>query len=327
MERLTPCLLVAKLATLALGCNMPRHVEHALRGQQAMSADAIAQTSASNTISFGTSEWGKPPPSASNGRELSAVGEPLSYAETPIFPDDLGAINETVGHPPDTSERDHPVEAAKAEMSLDPSHMDDETLRKEIERTRFVLSSLLERTGLNPDEHPELDRSLDNPDFLPSTDLLRRRYEILRAIPQHSPSDGWISSTYGERTVPGESRQHFHKGIDIAAHTGTLVYAPGDGIVRFAGRYGSYGKFVSIVHGYGIVTKFAHNNRLLVRAGDRVKTGDPIAQVGDTGKSRGMHLHYEVWVNDRSTDPLGFMPPIPGLSDDPERLVATSGEP
>lgn len=314
MQPLTPCLL-ATCVTMALGCNIrqptvgtrvtqsPGFTGEKLPGPSFMTTDDLESASLSET--------------QTEGGMVAAT-----------FPfDEAGTIYEPNLNLPPGEKNEHTVEAATPEIALDPAMMDEESLQNETERTRHLLANLFERADLNPREHPDLDRALDNPDNLPPADLLRRRYEIMRSIPQHSPSDGWISSTYGKRRIPGDDGQHFHKGIDIAAHTGTLIYAPGDGVVRFSGRYGSYGKFLAIVHGYGIVTKFGHNDKLLVKTGDRVKMGDPIARVGDTGNSRGMHLHYEVWINDRSVDPLGFMPPVPGLSDDPERLVANSGEP
>lgn len=182
-------------------------------------------------------------------------------------------------------------------------------------QTAAELRAMLERAGLDLWEHPEIERALQAED-LSMADRVQRRRDILEYFPRYAPTDGWISSTFGKRRAPAYENVQFHKGIDIAANIGTQVVAPADGTVRFAGSYGGFGKFVSVVHGYGIITKYAHNSELLVRAGDKVKAGDVIAKVGSSGKSRGMHLHYEVWINDKPLDPLGFMPPVPGLSED-----------
>jgi murein DD-endopeptidase MepM/ murein hydrolase activator NlpD len=98
-----------------------------------------------------------------------------------------------------------------------------------------------------------------------------------------------------------------HKGLDFAAMIGTPIYAPADGVVSYAGREGGYGKIVSIDHGYGIVTRYAHNSRLLVKTGERVKRWQKIAEVGSTGRSSGPHLHYEVRVNGVPVDPENYI--------------------
>lgn len=334
MRATTPCLL-AHLAAFAFACGLPNPSTVDQRDPEKTPPPTIESASVPAPVDT-------PPVLPAPLANLNAVLDPLddtlvasrgsdmSSESLPPFGDDVRhELSEPAGEEAEPGPNDPSlaVEAARPAIAADPATMDDATLAREDELTRQALVAMLERAGFDPWEHPEFDRVLDNPDGLPLADLLRRRYEILRAVPQHAPADGWISSTFGKRPVPDKAHEQFHKGIDIAATVGTVVYAPGDGVVRFAGRYGSYGKYLSIVHGYGIVTKFAHNEELLVKAGDRVKMGDPIAKVGASGRARGMHLHYEVWVNDRSVDPLGFMPPVPGLSDDPDRLVAHTGEP
>jgi len=183
---------------------------------------------------------------------------------------------------------------------------DDELYLERI--TREKLEDILSRAGIDAWEHPEFARALEAPEGKQNTwDTIRRRREIVASVPQILPVHGRISSIFGVRHVgPGESG--VHKGIDVAAPLGSIVYAPADGVVRFAGRYGGFGKYVSIVHGYGLVTKFGHNSELLVKAGQRVRRGDPIAKVGESGRSRGIHLHYEVWLNDKPIDPMPFLP-------------------
>jgi murein DD-endopeptidase MepM/ murein hydrolase activator NlpD len=95
--------------------------------------------------------------------------------------------------------------------------------------------------------------------------------------------------------------------MDIAAQTGTPVMSPADGVVTKAGFGTGYGNLVEISHGYGIRTIFAHNSRLNVKAGQRVKRGDVIAYVGDSGSSTGPHLHYEVRVNNLPVNPARYM--------------------
>jgi murein DD-endopeptidase MepM/ murein hydrolase activator NlpD len=95
--------------------------------------------------------------------------------------------------------------------------------------------------------------------------------------------------------------------MDIAAPHGKEVNAPSDGTVVFAGLEGGYGNVIVIDHGYGIKTRYGHLSKMLVKAGDRVKRGVPIAAVGNTGRSTGPHLHYEVRVNGIPQNPRKFI--------------------
>jgi len=131
--------------------------------------------------------------------------------------------------------------------------------------------------------------------------------DLLSATPSVRPTGGWVSSGFGYRRDPFTGRAKLHKGMDFGANRGTPVYAPADGVVSFAGREGGYGKIVSIDHGYGIVTRYAHNSRLLVKTGQRVKRWDKISEVGSTGRSSGPHLHYEVRLNGVPVDPEKYI--------------------
>jgi murein DD-endopeptidase MepM/ murein hydrolase activator NlpD len=98
-----------------------------------------------------------------------------------------------------------------------------------------------------------------------------------------------------------------HAGIDIATKTGTPIKAPADGIVAFAGTKDAFGKVLVIDHGYGYTTFYGHCSKLEGKVGDRVKRGDVIAYVGNSGISTGSHLHYEVRVNGVATNPTKFI--------------------
>ncbi len=121
------------------------------------------------------------------------------------------------------------------------------------------------------------------------------------------PVRGWVTSPFGKRTSPFSGIPTFHEGLDIAAQTGTPVVAPADGVVIKAGFSTGYGNMVEISHGYGLKTIFGHNSRLNVKAGQRVKRGDVISYVGDTGSSTGPHLHYEVRSNGLPVNPVKYM--------------------
>lgn len=127
------------------------------------------------------------------------------------------------------------------------------------------------------------------------------------ATPSIIPCKGRISSGFGYRISPLVKRREFHKGIDIANSKNSLIWAPADGKIVFAGWNGNLGRTIVIDHGFGIVTRYGHNNTLLVKKGDKVKKGQPIALMGNTGLSTGPHLHYEVIVNGKNINPLNYM--------------------
>ncbi|MFO7578449.1 MAG: peptidoglycan DD-metalloendopeptidase family protein [Pelovirga sp.] len=120
---------------------------------------------------------------------------------------------------------------------------------------------------------------------------------ISRATPKGWPTKGWLSSYFGKRKSPFSGKKVMHEGLDFAANVGTPVMATADGVVTRVEYSPTYGNTVIIDHGYGYRTLYAHNSRILVKAGQRIKRGDNIAQVGNTGLSTGPHLHYEVHLN------------------------------
>ncbi len=129
----------------------------------------------------------------------------------------------------------------------------------------------------------------------------------LAAIPSIIPSQGFITSRFGHRTSPFTGTRKLHKGLDIAAVIGTKIIAPADGKVVFAQRDGAYGLSVEVDHGNGIITRYAHMSKINVKRGDAVKRGSLIGLVGNTGRSTGAHLHYEVIVNGVHTDPMAYI--------------------
>jgi murein DD-endopeptidase MepM/ murein hydrolase activator NlpD len=144
-----------------------------------------------------------------------------------------------------------------------------------------------------------------------SLQMLVEYFEDKRSLYASTPSvwpvRGWITSPFGNRTSPFSGILKFHEGLDIAAQTGTPVMAPADGVVIKAGFSTGYGNMVEVSHGYGIKTIFAHNSRLNVKAGQRIRRGDTIAYVGDSGSSTGPHLHYEVRLNGLPVNPVKYM--------------------
>lgn len=129
----------------------------------------------------------------------------------------------------------------------------------------------------------------------------------LEHVPNAWPVRGSVTSRFGLRRSPFGPGVEFHEGLDIAAPYGAPVRATGAGRVVFAGWKSGYGRFVIIDHGYGYQTAYGHNSKLNVRAGQTVKRGEVIAYVGNTGRSTGPHVHYEVLYQGRKKDPLDFL--------------------
>ena len=130
---------------------------------------------------------------------------------------------------------------------------------------------------------------------------------LLASVPSVWPTRGWVTSDFGSRVDPYTSERVMHAGIDIAGPHGKEIIAPSDGTVVFSGLEGGYGNVIVIDHGYGIKTRYGHLASLKVKAGERVKRGDLIAAMGNTGRSTGPHLHYEVRVNGIAQNPRKFI--------------------
>jgi murein DD-endopeptidase MepM/ murein hydrolase activator NlpD len=120
-------------------------------------------------------------------------------------------------------------------------------------------------------------------------------------------TQGWISSYFGKRTDPFNGRSAFHRGVDFAGPAGAQVVSVASGVVTYSKDRFGYGKTVEINHGNGYVTRYAHNQRVLVAVGDTVQKGQAIALIGSTGRSTGPHLHFEVLKQGRAVDPMSFV--------------------
>lgn len=127
------------------------------------------------------------------------------------------------------------------------------------------------------------------------------------AVPALWPLEGTLTSGFGWRRSPFTRKWKFHAGIDLSAPVGTPILSPAPGVVKTARFNSGYGRMVEIDHGFGIVTRFAHNARVFVKEGDIVKPGQVICTVGMTGQTTGPHLHYEVHVDGRPVDPLEYL--------------------
>lgn len=136
---------------------------------------------------------------------------------------------------------------------------------------------------------------------------LSERQSLLNSTPSIKPTRGWLTSKFGYRISPYTGKPTMHNGLDIAAAPGTPIYAPADGVVTYAAYDETYGKLVTIDHGYGIMTRFGHNSQVYVQVGQHVNRWDVIAAVGTTGRSTGPHCHYEVRLNNIPIDPINYI--------------------
>lgn len=136
---------------------------------------------------------------------------------------------------------------------------------------------------------------------------LKDKRSLLAATPSLRPAKGWVSSEFGYRVSPFTGRRELHRGMDIANHVGTPIIAPADGVVTHAEKQWLIGNMVTIDHGYGMVTRYGHLDKFLVKKGERVKRGRKIALMGNTGRSTGPHVHYEVRLNGVPVDPRKYM--------------------
>jgi murein DD-endopeptidase MepM/ murein hydrolase activator NlpD len=185
-----------------------------------------------------------------------------------------------------------------------------------------ALGDLLARTGLDParvllgalvDAPADMGGpfvALADADTVPDLQMAALVKRVMATVPLASPlaTDGYrLTSGFGPRRDPFRKRQAFHRGIDMAAARGTPIHATAAGTVLRVGRHGAYGNLVEIDHGNGVRTLYAHLHSYHVKRGDAVHAGQKLGTMGRTGRATGVHLHYEVIVDDRPVDPRRFL--------------------
>lgn len=136
---------------------------------------------------------------------------------------------------------------------------------------------------------------------------LAHRDEVWAATPSISPAMGLMTDGFGGRPDPVTGRHALHRGLDISARRGTPVIAPADGVVVFTGLSGGLGKTIRIAHGLGYTTVYGHLDRIEVEPGEEVRRGAKIGALGNSGRSTGPHLHYEVHVDGEAVNPLYYI--------------------
>jgi murein DD-endopeptidase MepM/ murein hydrolase activator NlpD len=179
-----------------------------------------------------------------------------------------------------------------------PSAASGDTATQPLQVSDFV--NLMEQLAKQLDDR---GRQLD----VLETMLINRNLQA-EVLPNGRPIEsGWISSYFGVRADPFTGRPEHHAGIDLAGKEGSNVVAVASGVVTWAGDRFGYGQLVEINHGNGYVTRYGHNQEVLVRIGQPVKKGQVLAHMGSTGRSTGPHVHFEVWRDGRPVDPMRYV--------------------
>jgi murein DD-endopeptidase MepM/ murein hydrolase activator NlpD len=153
-------------------------------------------------------------------------------------------------------------------------------------------------------DHASKNQALD---FTNLIEKLEQKRNLLASTPSIRPVDGWITSKFGYRTSPFTGRKEFHAGLDIANKKGTKLIATANGTISYAAKKMYIGNLIKIDHGFGRVTKYGHLKKILVKRGQKVKRGDVIGLLGNSGRSTGPHVHYEVRINGTPVNPLKYI--------------------
>lgn len=168
-------------------------------------------------------------------------------------------------------------------------------LREELQDLKGSIGELQRDAAFKQESFNEVLRSL------------RTQQDLLAHTPSIMPAAGRLTSGFGWRHNRLLRRREFHKGVDIANRSGTPIFAPADGVVVYEGWKNGFGRFLTIDHGYGYKTRYGHLRRIVVRMGERVRRGQIVANMGNTGFSTGPHLHYEVLVLGTHVNPRDYM--------------------
>lgn len=188
------------------------------------------------------------------------------------------------------------------------------TAVSELEERSGLIQRMMDKIGVKLSETSKGNSGSGGPYLAPREDsgkeLLYRsdRYlETITYLPLGRPIPGPVTSRFGRRTDPMNGKKSFHAGVDMRGAYGQKIVATANGTVKRAGKNGSYGNFVEINHGNGYTTRFAHMSKILVKRGQKVQRGQTVGAVGNTGRSTGPHLHYEVCFNKKPLNPSKFM--------------------
>jgi murein DD-endopeptidase MepM/ murein hydrolase activator NlpD len=258
---------------------------------------------------------------AEKAAELGIITADLSHAEGKEEP---ALVTSSLSYRPGGGRPDVEAAAAAIDEMMSESRLALAAISEGANTATEDIVTALGAVGIRPKLPAEaamggpFEPAVEGPDSLSIVDdanavvgalaRFRAARKAMDAAPIHRPVAGMrMSSGYGNRKDPFTRRKAFHAGIDFPAPTGTTVLSAGAGTVTFAGEKSGYGNVVEISHSDGLLTRYAHLSAFLVKEGQSVSTGTPIARVGSTGRSTGPHLHFEVRRKDGAVDPAGYL--------------------
>jgi murein DD-endopeptidase MepM/ murein hydrolase activator NlpD len=220
---------------------------------------------------------------------LEAMGERVTGLAG-VKPDDLKSLQQRPGNAPDRSGNRPAGGQGGPYVPLDHPSLE------QLDQTLVVLEQLA-------DQHGDMLT-------LAESRLFESRMKSLM-VPNSRPVEGPVGSGFGFRSDPFTGRAALHTGLDFSADPGTSILAAAGGMVTSTDLHPQYGNLLEIDHGNGLTTRYAHTQKILVKVGDLVKRGQPVALVGNTGRSTGPHLHFEVLVDGSMQDPAKFLTSVP----------------
>lgn len=251
------------------------------------------------------------------GHKLRAITD-LGLTQSPVILEPRSIRG--VAPPPETIEDELRLETDPGEPQSGIFEIPGNTLHDQLERQRVqVIMGELGQISKSNDLSNDVGRLSEASDGLNThvkreesnfaylQERLQAEVTRLRHTPSIMPTQGWISSEFGYRYNPFSGRRTLHSGLDVANYVGTPIYASADGTVTFTGARGGFGMVVKLDHGYDLATLYAHLSEILVQNGQKVKRGELLARMGNSGRSTASHLHYQVEFKRRPVNPRFFI--------------------
>lgn len=289
--------------------------------------------------------------------DLKSVAEDLTRRQdalekmTDVLPDDIKAADTVTDSTGEAAKTIDKVSAALPEAAglakIEARQLAlVERLTRFADRRSAVAAERIRALGLNPDAMVARlnDRSAQGGPLIelfgPKKRAIDPRFERLglslarmdalerglAGIPQHTPASlEYISSGFGYRADPFTGGAAFHAGLDFKGPIGAPIFAAANGRVSFVGVQQGYGNVVEVDHGNGLMTRYAHMSGFRARVGQPVEAGQVIGLIGNTGRSTGPHLHFEVRINDRAVNPRPFLEAAANVQQEGGRSAATNG--
>lgn len=289
--------------------------------------------------------------------DLKSVAEDLTRRQdalekmTDVLPDDIKAADTVTDSTGEAAKTIDKVSAALPEAAglakIEARQLAlVERLTRFADRRSAVAAERIRALGLNPDAMVARlnDRSAQGGPLIelfgPKKRAIDPRFERLglslarmdalerglAGIPQHTPASlEYISSGFGYRADPFTGGAAFHAGLDFKGPIGAPIFAAANGRVSFIGVQQGYGNVVEVDHGNGLMTRYAHMSGFRARVGQPVEAGQVIGLIGNTGRSTGPHLHFEVRINDRAVNPRPFLEAAANVQQEGGRSAATNG--